>query len=386
MRASLHKLSTCRMSKVGYRSATTIWTAAGTQDARDAEVHACRATKRWIVLGACLLLLRAEVPARAEIDFAKDIRPILESSCIRCHSGDKPKGGLRLDTKQGLLQGGKSGKVIVPGKAADSPLYQRITLPEGEPDRMPPEGKPLSKQQTDAIRDWIERGAPWPEGLVLKKTEPAKEFPSARDPLAGPGLPTTDAERRAVAEINKLGGLAIRLAQNTNWLLVDLSLAGSAIHDNHLALLESMPNLAELDLHNTRVTDQGLAHLRQAKNLVRLNLAGTQITDAGLVHLQGLVKLQSLNLHSTSISDRGLEHLQGLKDLRRLYLWQTKVTEAGAQKLSAALPGLVINLGADKEMVAGRLRIPPMSTPENKEAAPKKPDKPDPDKKKAQKP
>src|ERR1700737_4877082 len=85
-----------------------------------------------------LLLLSA--PASAEIDFAKEIKPILEQTCVRCHSGPKPKGGLSLETMQGFLKGGVEGKVVVPGKAAESKIYKAITAPKDDEARMPPEG------------------------------------------------------------------------------------------------------------------------------------------------------------------------------------------------------------------------------------------------------
>src|ERR1700744_654685 len=109
------------------------------------------------------------LPAVAAVDFAKDIQPIFQESCLRCHGADKQKGELRLDSKAAALKGGKDGAVLVPGQADKSDLYRRIILHEGDDDVMPSKGDLLTKKQTDLIRDWINEGANWPEGLVAKE-------------------------------------------------------------------------------------------------------------------------------------------------------------------------------------------------------------------------
>src|SRR5882672_2567010 len=84
-----------------------------------------------------------------KIDFARDIQPILQKSCVECHGPEKPKGKLRLDSKEGALKGGKCCVVIVPGKADESEGYRRITLPAGNDDVMPNKGDLLTKTQTE---------------------------------------------------------------------------------------------------------------------------------------------------------------------------------------------------------------------------------------------
>jgi hypothetical protein len=109
--------------------------------------------------------------AAAKIDFAAQIFPILEARCIGCHSTPtpgpdgrmkKPKGGVVLDSKDGITQS-KKGKVLAPRKPEDSLLYTLIVKPENDEDRMPtPKAKdptPLPKEQTDLIKEWIAQGA-----------------------------------------------------------------------------------------------------------------------------------------------------------------------------------------------------------------------------------
>lgn len=109
-------------------------------------------------------------PADQEF-FETKIRPILVERCYKCHShdADKVKGGLMLDTREGLLAGGDSGDAVVPGKPDDSLIIQAIRYTD--PDlQMPPKGKAdrLSDQEVADFVEWVRRGAPDPRtGVAL---------------------------------------------------------------------------------------------------------------------------------------------------------------------------------------------------------------------------
>ncbi len=96
------------------------------------------------------------------IDFVNEIQPIFTASCYPCHGPQTQMAQLRLDSKLLALQGGISGRVIIPGNSQNSLLIQRI-LGVGDKARMPLEGKPLSGQQIAQIRTWIDQGAHWPD-------------------------------------------------------------------------------------------------------------------------------------------------------------------------------------------------------------------------------
>jgi hypothetical protein len=300
----------------------------------------------------------------ADVDFAKDVKPILETNCIRCHGPEKAKAKLHLDTREGFLKGSEDGKVFVAGKAAESKMFKLVNQPKSSEDRMPPEGEPLTKAQIETIKNWINEGAKWPDGLVLK-AHAAGTTTTSVTPKDDPGVPITDAEKAAVTKLSGAGVLAIRLAQNTNLLRVDFSLRGKEVKDEELAALAKIPNLVEVNLGGTNVTDASLAHLKSATNLTRLGLQNTKITDAGLENLKELKKLTSLNVYGTAVTDKGLESLSGLKALKHLYVWQTKVTPDGAKKLSTTIAGLDVNRGYEAP--------PPM--PEKPKETPKPPAK-----------
>lgn len=311
---------------------------------------------------------------RADVDFVKDVKPILETNCIRCHGPEKAKAKLHLDSREGFLKGSEDGKIFVAGKAAESKIYKLVNQPKSSEDRMPPEGEPLTKAQIETIKNWINEGAKWPDGLVLKAHAAGTTPTTTVTPKDDPGVPITAAEKAAVVKLSGAGVLAIRLAQNTNLLRIDFSLRGKEVKDEELAALKDIPNLVEVNLGGTNVTDASLAHLKSATNLTRLGLQNTKITDAGLDNLAGLKKLNSLNVYGTAVSDKGIEKLSGLKSLKHLYVWQTKVTPDGAKKLSSEIAGLDVNRGYEAP--------PPM--PEKPKETPKAPAK-KPEEKKAEK-
>jgi hypothetical protein len=110
-------------------------------------------------------VIAAEAPATASgIEFFESkVRPLLVEHCYRCHSasGKKPKGGLLLDSRDGLRKGGDSGRpVVVAGKPEESLLIQAVRYTRDEL-RMPPKGK-LPDADVAALVEWVKRGAPDP--------------------------------------------------------------------------------------------------------------------------------------------------------------------------------------------------------------------------------
>ena len=133
---------------------------------------------------ACIALASFTHPTRAadaaatkEVDFKKDILPILNQSCMKCHKPDPknprgPAAGFRLDDKAAAMKGGKHGVAIVPGKADESLMYKLlagpVTIDNKEVAAMPKAMrnqpfKPLAKDKIELIKQWIDQGAKWPD-------------------------------------------------------------------------------------------------------------------------------------------------------------------------------------------------------------------------------
>ena len=97
---------------------------------------------------------------KKNLTFAKDIQPLFERSCFKCHGGEKQKGKLRLDSLEAALKGGENGPNIEKGNSAKSSIVISVArLIDDE--AMPPEGKgkPFSKEEVGTLRAWIDQGA-----------------------------------------------------------------------------------------------------------------------------------------------------------------------------------------------------------------------------------
>ena len=110
-----------------------------------------------VLMGSLLAAFPSFVVAVDEppVTFDREIAPLLVRRCLDCHSGGEKKGMLDLSRAESATKGGESGTAIVPGKAAESLLWQRVR--DGE---MPPK-KPLPKEEAELLRRWIDGGAKW---------------------------------------------------------------------------------------------------------------------------------------------------------------------------------------------------------------------------------
>jgi hypothetical protein len=106
------------------------------------------------------LLVASEVRA-AEVDYVRDVKPLLQKHCYSCHSGLRAKSGLRVDHISFLRTGGDRGSALAE-KASESPLLQALDG-SGDIERMPLEAKPLAAEEIATIKAWIEAGSPTPD-------------------------------------------------------------------------------------------------------------------------------------------------------------------------------------------------------------------------------
>jgi mono/diheme cytochrome c family protein len=304
-----------------------------------------------------VLSVLASVPAQAApVDFASDIKPLLEKSCIQCHGPEKQKGGLRLDTREALLKGSENGPVLAERKPAESELFKRAALPADHEDVMPPKGKAehLTAAELDALKRWIAEGTAWPVGVVAV---------AAKSDAATAGPVATADEIAARAELVKFGVRVQPIAAGLNWTTVSFRKLGHDMPREAIAPLARLTTLVELDLGSTSIDDASLAAVAHLTNVATLNLSGTAIGDAALDHLTALTKLRTLNLFGTGITDAGLAKLAALKSLKRIYAAETKATAAGATTLREKLPQVTIDLGAQFAELARKSETPAPAKP-----------------------
>jgi mono/diheme cytochrome c family protein len=107
-------------------------------------------------------------PAADTIDFKRDIQPVIEKSCVKCHGRGRNKGGFVFETRDTLLKGGDSGPAVIAGNSAESLL---IELVSGlDPDNvMPAKGTKLTLHEVGLMRAWIDQGLKWDSAITFAK-------------------------------------------------------------------------------------------------------------------------------------------------------------------------------------------------------------------------
>jgi uncharacterized membrane protein len=99
--------------------------------------------------------VRQSPTAAGGVGFSANVQPIFQSRCVSCHGGGRTNAGLDLSSYASVMKGSRSGPVVVPGGPGNSLLYQMV-----ESDNMPASGPPLTADQKETIRQWIQSGAP----------------------------------------------------------------------------------------------------------------------------------------------------------------------------------------------------------------------------------
>ena len=108
------------------------------------------------------LFLALSAPLSAAVDYTAQIKPLLQTHCVKCHGATTQKAKLRLDTAAGAIQGGGRGAAVMPGKAQESLLFQVISGIHDEVAQMPYKRGPLDSPQVALIQQWIAEGAQAP--------------------------------------------------------------------------------------------------------------------------------------------------------------------------------------------------------------------------------
>lgn len=284
------------------------------------------------------------------------VQPVLAARCYGCHGPKKQKGKLRLDSPDLLMKGGKDGKVLIPGKADESNLMERILLPLSDEDHMPPKEKPqLSRQDIELLNWWINGGADF-----TRKVREYSPTPSIKPILAAlqsggiqeeagvsaiPSTPVRRADTAAIRRLTNRGVVVLPVAQNSHYLSANF-VAVDSVTINDLLLLEPVKEqLVWLKAGGAGITDAGLEVIGRLGSLTRLYLEKNPVTDRGIAHLKNLAALQYLNLGGTGVKMQGLEQLKSLKNLQHLYLYQTPVYGTDWTNLQRLFPKTEIDTG-----------------------------------------
>jgi hypothetical protein len=277
---------------------------------------------RWMKLGG-----PGEVVAPDSF-YAQHIHPVLDARCVECHGESEVKGGLRLDTYDGLMRGGADGPAVVAGKPERSMLLQRVTLPPDHKGFMPAEGKPPLKPEEIAwIRAWVIDGASATAKTVAGVKTAEKKVVTI-EPVGD-----YSALMGEIAAMDKGNGAKLVQVSSkaSDGLILNTVDAPGSFGDAQLAgLVKFAPYVVEAELGRTAVTDQSFATLAKFTHLRALHLEGTAVTGAGLGKLSSLKQMTYLNLSGTKVTAANVALLSGMKNLESVYLYNTPAQPLGA--------------------------------------------------------
>ena len=160
-------------------------------------LHLCLAFAALTTIAQAAEPAPREMPPAANqaIDFAKDIKPILERSCVECHASGKRKGGFSMDHLHSLQAGGETGPAVAIGKSAESLIIKRV-LSRDPDELMPSKGDPLSLEEVGLMRAWIDQGLKWEKGFTFSKV---KNAPLAPREIVIPDVPEANPIDRLLA-------------------------------------------------------------------------------------------------------------------------------------------------------------------------------------------
>jgi uncharacterized membrane protein len=287
--------------------------------------------------------------------YADVIQPILERKCVTCHNRNKSKGELLLTDSMGLLEGGKSGPLFVPGNSPASLMMERIHLPLDQEKHMPPEGNAqLTSSEIALLSLWIDQGIGFHRKLVS-----LPEDDSFRVMAASYFMPAIDssnlfdfpaADEALIAKLNTADRNISHISKNSPALEVSFYRRGGYAGKRLEELAEIRQQVVTMKLNKLPVGDEDLKVIGRFENLRRLELNFTDITDRGLRELTALKRLRTLSLSGTKVSYEGLRaFMSAFGALQTVTVWNTVLSAKDLSGLRQAFPYIDIVGGSGFE-------------------------------------
>jgi len=310
--------------------------------------------------------------------YAEVVVPILASKCLDCHGtgkDQKKKGGLLMDSWEGLIDRGEEAAALVPGDVKESFMIEVLHLPEDDDYHMPPPKKDQMEAHEIELLEWwvgiLPKGDEQPEDKTLKELNAPQNIIDAAAKLVTPEELAAakaaeeeakkKAEDEAAAKREAIEGALNTLKQDelfktslmyvsqdsTDLEFTAVSLRKSLDDEGFKKLAPIAESLTTVKIGSTSVSEGALiSELPKMKNLTKLDLSQMDIGDAALDAVAQLQDLEWLNLYGTKVTDDGLLKLKALSKLNKLYLWNSKATSKGADALKKELPAVEAFFGA----------------------------------------
>lgn len=291
------------------------------------------------------------------------IFPILKQKCISCHNNGKQKGGLNMANQSAFIKGGDNGPSLVNGNSKSSLMIQRILLPIGHDEHMPPDGKKqITTNELTLLKWWIDEGLEFKNKVgVLKQSEEVKEVLKLYEQSES-SIVMERLETPSDSKINQLkaSGFTVSPTYEGSSLFYISSARDKNISKGKLNRLKSIKdNIVGLDLSGSSIDNGMIKVLSRMKNLQELRLQNTGINNKTIKRLETLPNLQYLNLYNTRIDGEALKSITKLKALKSLYIWQTDISEEVVEKFQQDHPTIEVNYKIDDSIFGDAQLMPP---------------------------
>ena len=263
------------------------------------------------------------------------IQPILTQKCVSCHNDKKTKGGLKMNSYNAIMKGGKNGSVLMINNSMESKIHKRMNLPIEDRYHMPPKSRiQPTKEEIELIKIWIDNSASkivLVGDLPIPKKMLASFFPDKPNGV----FPEKDEEvitNKQLSDLRDKGFLVVSIFESSPFLKVS-SINITDFNDKSVEqLINIKDNIVELDLSNTKITDNVFKYIKDFKNLTILKLDNTNISGEKANILSNLPNLKKISLVNTPFDFKYISNFYKYPNLTNVNLF--KSDKQNIQKIS----------------------------------------------------
>ena len=282
--------------------------------------------------------------------YEKAVGPILAQKCVSCHGNEKVKGGLKLNSVENLLKGGKGGNILASVNGKEALLFERIHMPLAADKHMPPDGKlQLTPAEINILSLWIKAGG----DIKTKMAQMAKT--DSLYLLANGYIPVVE---KVKAGKNNLPELT---EYNSNYCNVNYLFNGSdeievTFFQGNFYTTAALQNLEKikdqivyLNMQGMPLTKEDIKIIAQFTKLKKLNLNYTKINIEALSEIKKMEQLETLSICGLTVNEASFEKFVKDAKFSNINVWSNNISSKQLQVLNTKYPKLKIIIGDNLE-------------------------------------
>ena len=263
---------------------------------------------------------------RNAVFYTEVIQPILNQKCVSCHNDKKTKGGLKMNSYNAIMKGGKNGLVVMINNSIDSKIHKRMNLPIEDRYHMPPKSRTQpSMEEIELIKIWIDNSAS-KNALVGDLPIPKKMLASFFPEKSNGIFPEKDEEaitNTQLSDLRNMGFLVVNIFETSPFLKVSCINIDDFSDISIEQLINIKNNIVELDLSSTKITDNIFEYIKDFKNLTVLKLDNTNVSGKKANLLSSLPNLKKISLVNTPFDFKYISNFYKYQKLSNVNLFKS---------------------------------------------------------------